>query len=144
MITCSLQPNFAKLTIGSLEFYLEADDLEIDRSVDQQVINVVSRSNIAIPLTVGTIIVKAKLYSSGEILTDTNTVNQIKTFQRNQYQALLNSTTVPYVSFTGFGVSFNQGIIISCYGEKGIMLSPSNCLYDYIAISIHTNKREWV
>lgn len=104
----------------------------------------VSPQFLPISVTVGTVVVKFKLYSSGNVLTDDATLTALKQHQRLQYQGLLSNTTIPYISFNGFGVKFNQGIIINCWGEGGIKINSNQTLYDYIAVTIHTNQREWV
>ena len=142
--SCSLQPNFAQLVIGSHTFIVSADDIEIERPTDPVSVVVVSPQIIPIEVTVGTVIAKFNLYSTDTLLATDTTLNSLKTFQRAQYAALLNGTNISYVSFNGFGINFTQGIIINCWGEGGIKISPTETLYDYLVVTIHTNKREWV
>lgn len=138
-----MQPNFAKLIIGDYTFIVGADDIEIDRPSDPISIKVVSPQIIPIDLTVGTVIATFKLFSTDTLLATDETLAGLKAFQSAQYSALLRNTNIPFIAFNGFGLNFNQGILINCWGEGGIKLSPTTTLYDNIVATIHTNKREW-
>ncbi|RMG06248.1 MAG: hypothetical protein D6735_04210 [Acidobacteria bacterium] len=149
---CNSPHRFPKLIIGTYAFPIQEQDLEIsDRSKPPVLVTTVQGILVSKNLTNRLAIFSIKPYvdDSSVLLLDDIVYNYINTFKVNQFNAILNQLPTQYISFNGYGLNFNRGIIESVVPIGGYLFVPPSSsaevfIYDTIKVAINTGKIEWI